>query len=48
MVVGYNAIIGLIYAYTYWTRLGGQQLAEKTYQQQIDKLRKEFEINQEE
>ncbi|CAG8725998.1 5638_t:CDS:2, partial [Ambispora leptoticha] len=43
MVIGYNAIIGLIYGYTYWERLGGKQLAEKTYQQQIDKLRQEFQ-----
>jgi len=48
MVYGFNAIVALIYAYTYWQRLGGKQLAEKTYQQQITKLREEFQINQEE
>src|SRR3954452_12325639 len=48
MVYGFNAIIGLVYAYTYWQRLGGKQLAEKTYQQQMEKLRVEYKVSQEE
>jgi hypothetical protein len=48
MVYGFNAAVGLVYAYTYWQKLGGQQLAEKTYQQQLDKLRAEYKVSQEE
>jgi len=48
MVYGFNAIVGLVYAYTYWQRLGGKQKADKLYQEQITKLRQEFKVNTEE
>src|SRR5947207_14849029 len=48
MVYGFNAVVGLVYAYTYWQRLGGEQLAAKTYQTQMDKLKEEFKVNTEE
>ncbi|KLL02561.1 MAG: hypothetical protein MRERC_1c180 [Mycoplasmataceae bacterium RC_NB112A] len=45
MVYEFNAIVALVYAYTYWQRLGGKQLAEKTYQQSVEKLRSEFNVD---
>ncbi|MCE8163785.1 MAG: hypothetical protein I3274_06275 [Candidatus Moeniiplasma glomeromycotorum] len=48
MVYGFNAVVGLVYAYTYWERWGAKQKANQIYQQNLDKLREEFKVNTEE